>query len=143
MKVSAKDELLLNLLRDNARQSIASLARALGVSRTTVGNRIDRLIDRGVIERFTIKTGHDYDSHRIEALVNVSVIQRETASVVAQLKQLPALKKLIAVSGQYDLFAEISAGSTAEIDQILDTISAMTGVERTSSAIVLSVKLQR
>ena len=43
MRISKADELLLSLLREDARASTAEIARRLGLSRTTVQNRITRL----------------------------------------------------------------------------------------------------
>ena len=47
MKITASDELLLSLLRENARASTAQIARRLGLSRTTVQSRIERYYGRG------------------------------------------------------------------------------------------------
>ena len=41
--ISPKDEELIALLRVDARQPVASLARKLGLSRTTVQSRMERL----------------------------------------------------------------------------------------------------
>ena len=47
--LDATDQQLLALLRQNARESIATLATRLGVSRATVTNRLRRLEDEGVV----------------------------------------------------------------------------------------------
>lgn len=47
MRITAADELLLSQLRENARASTADIARKLGLSRTTVQNRIARLEQQG------------------------------------------------------------------------------------------------
>lgn len=49
------DRKLLHLLEEDARRSYTELAALLGVSRMTVKNRVDRLVDKGVIETFTIR----------------------------------------------------------------------------------------
>jgi len=49
------DLTLIALLRENARASTADLARRLGVSRTTVQSRIEKLEKRGVIEGYTVR----------------------------------------------------------------------------------------
>ncbi len=43
------DHALLALLRVDARMSVADLAKKLEVSRATVGNRVKRLEERGII----------------------------------------------------------------------------------------------
>ena len=57
--LNAKDEELINVLRANAREPVASLARKLGVSRTTVQDRLKRLEEQGVIAGYTLKLAKD------------------------------------------------------------------------------------
>ncbi len=41
--INSKDEKLLSLLKLNGRESVSSLARKMGVSRTTIQDRIKKL----------------------------------------------------------------------------------------------------
>ncbi|MGV8944510.1 winged helix-turn-helix transcriptional regulator, partial [Thermomonas sp.] len=65
MRISTPDELLLSLLRENARASTAEIARRLGLSRTTVQNRIERLERQGVISGYTVRVNDEYERSRI------------------------------------------------------------------------------
>jgi len=56
LTISPADERLLALLRENARAPAALLARRLGLSRTTVQSRIERLERGGVITGYTLRT---------------------------------------------------------------------------------------
>jgi DNA-binding Lrp family transcriptional regulator len=137
------DRRLLSLLEANAREPTASLARKLGISRTTVQDRIRRLEREGVVAGYTVRIGPEYSEDRITAYVMLSVNPKLSARVVHALKAMPELRRLHAVSGVYDLLAEISAESTRRIDEVLDTIGNTPGIERTTSSIVLSTKLER
>jgi DNA-binding Lrp family transcriptional regulator len=137
------DRHLLSLLEANAREPTASLARKLGVSRTTVQDRIRRLEREGLVAGYTVRLGSEYREERITAYVMLSVNPKLSARVVHALKAMPELRRLHAVSGVYDLLAEISAESTRRIDEVLDTIGSTPGIERTTSSIVLSTKLER
>ena len=53
------DQQLLSLLRKDARTSVATLAKKLGVSRGTVTNRVAKLEDAGVIVGYTVKLRPD------------------------------------------------------------------------------------
>lgn len=143
MKVSPEDLALLNLLRDDARITTSDLARRLGVSRTTVQVRMERLRAQGVITGFTVKTAPAYEDSQIVALVTIVIAPKVMRSVVAALKKRQEVRRVFSVNGPYDLFAEIAAPSVSEVDEALDAIGDMEGVERTTSMIVLSVKLDR
>jgi len=59
------DQQLIGLLRDNARASLVSLAKALRVSRATVQNRISRLEANGTIVGYTVRLKPEAQAHRI------------------------------------------------------------------------------
>lgn len=143
MKVSAEDIVLLNILREDARATTSDLARRLGVSRTTVQTRMERLRSQGVIVGYTVKTAPAFEESQIMALVTVVIAPKAMTGVVAALKKKPEIRRIYSVNGPYDLFMEIAAPSVGEIDGVLDIIGDMEGVERTTSMIVLSVKLDR
>ncbi|MCK5749776.1 MAG: Lrp/AsnC family transcriptional regulator, partial [Oricola sp.] len=137
MKLSAEDLKLLSLLREDARATTSDLARRLGVSRTTVQTRMERLRSQRVIVGYTGKTAPAFEESQIMALVTVVIAPKVMNSVVAALKKRPEIRRIYSVNGPYDLFMEIAAPSVAEVDQVLDAIGEMEGVERTTSMIVL------
>jgi len=142
-KMDDTDRELLRLLEMDARMPTAALARRLGISRSTVQDRIRRLEARGVIGGYTIRMREDVARRQITAHVLISVNPKFADRVVHALKQMSRLRSLHAVSGVYDLIAVIRAETTAEIDETLDQIGRMDGIEKTMSSIVLSTKFER
>src|SRR5262245_2259808 len=67
------DQQLIGLLRDDARASLVSLAKALRVSRATVQNRISRLEANGTIVGYTVRLKPEAQAHRIRALTTIAV----------------------------------------------------------------------
>ncbi|MEJ1095973.1 MULTISPECIES: Lrp/AsnC family transcriptional regulator [unclassified Pseudoxanthomonas] len=143
MKISATDELLLSLLRENARASTAQIARRLNLSRTTVQSRIERLEQEGIISGYTVRVREDFERVYIRAHIMITVHPKQMTSVVAALRAMPELRVLHSVSGAYDLIAIGVVPSVDAMDQLTDRIGAIEGVERTTSSIVLSTKFER
>lgn len=141
--LSPTDLKLLTLLKANAREPVASLARKLDLARSTVQERIDRLEKSGVIAGYTIRASVDYSDRQILAHVMISVDPKMSASVSSDLKKMPEVKSLAAISGTFDLMAELAAETTSRIDAVLDAIGHLKGVQKTMSSIVLSVKFER
>ncbi|MGO9674179.1 MAG: Lrp/AsnC family transcriptional regulator [Methylocella sp.] len=137
------DELLLALLRENARASTATLARRLGLSRTTVQGRIERLERRGVIAGYTLKTSDDYEKGLVRAHVLITALPKLSARVESELRRMPAVRMLHSVSGAFDMIAIVAAPSIQELDKQLDQIGILEGVERTMSSIILSTRINR
>jgi DNA-binding Lrp family transcriptional regulator len=141
-----KDELdrqLLTLLQANARESTANLARRLGVARTTVLARLSRLERDGVIVGYTARLGHDEHDHGVQAFVGITVEPKAARDVTQRLAQLPELKQLCSVSGEFDYIAMLRAASNAKLDKLLDEIGEIKGVLKTTTSVVLALRVDR
>jgi DNA-binding Lrp family transcriptional regulator len=101
--MTAKDDELLGLLRVNAREPVASLARKLGISRTTVQDRLRRLEQTGVIEGYSVRLGKLAKDPGISAVVTVYVEPRQAADVAKAMAAMPQVETLYTVSGKFDL----------------------------------------
>lgn len=137
------DERLLGLLRLNARESVASLARDLKASRSTVQDRLARLEKSNVIKGYRLELDDKTDSHFIRAFVTVSVEPQKTSLIVAELKTFHNITSIHTVSGKFDLLVEVATKNTEIMDKILDRLGEIPGVKRTESSIVLSTRLNR
>ncbi|HEY4068428.1 MAG TPA: Lrp/AsnC family transcriptional regulator [Burkholderiaceae bacterium] len=141
--LDATDRALLALLRDDARAPTAELARALKLSRTTVQSRMARLQRERVIAGFTITVPDELEAHLVRAHVMITLAPRRVAAIEAALRRIPEVRVLHSVSGPFDLIAIVAAASIGELDALIDRIGVLDGVERTTSAIVLSTRIQR
>jgi DNA-binding Lrp family transcriptional regulator len=137
------DHALLALLRENARASTAELARRLALSRTTVQSRLERLERQRVVAGYTIVVPDELEAALVRAHVLITVAPRQSAAIEAALRKIAEVRVLHSVSGPFDLIAIVAAQSIGELDALIDRIGALEGVERTTSAIVLSTRIER
>jgi len=141
--LSEAEHALLSLLRSNARASTAELARRLGVSRTTVQSRIERLERQGLITDYTVRVSDEAERGHIRAHIMITVLPRQMAAVVRALHAMPQVRSLHSVSGPFDMVALGVVPTISEMDELTDRIGAIEGVERTTSSIILSAKFER
>jgi len=137
VNVDATDRDLLSLLRQDARTSVAVLARKLGVSRGTVSNRIARLEDSGVIVGYTVRLRPDAQPNEIKAWMGVAVEGNETRAVIASLLGEPGVATLHDTNGRWDLLAELRAANLAELSKVLERIRLVRGISSTETSIHL------
>jgi DNA-binding Lrp family transcriptional regulator len=137
------DEKLILALRANGRASTAQLARLVGRSRTSVQSRIERLEKSGVIVGYAVRLAPEHGQGAVRAHVMIKVGPKEARAVTAALGAIPQVRVLHSVSGEADLIAVAVTGSVAEMDQVIDRIGVLDGVERTTSSIILSTKFDR
>jgi DNA-binding Lrp family transcriptional regulator len=141
--IDATDRALLALLRENARSPVAELARKLKLSRTTVQSRLARLERERVIAGYTVTVGPQAEAGHVRAHILITLEPRKSMAIETALRRIPELRTLHSVSGPFDLIAVVAAGSIGELDHLIDRIGALDGVERTTSAIVLSTRIDR
>jgi DNA-binding Lrp family transcriptional regulator len=137
------DRTLLALLRENARAPTAELARKLRLSRTTVQSRLERLLRQRVITGFTVVVPDEVEAALVRAHVLITLAPKRAVAIEGELRRIPELRVLHSVSGPFDLIAIVAAASIGELDALIDRIGALDGVERTTSAIVLSTRIDR
>lgn len=142
-ELDSLDRQLIAALQVNARESVASLARRLGVARTTVLSRLQRLEKQGVIHGYTVQLAAPFHEQGLQAYAGIIVKPKLGNQVLRQLSQIPEVESAATVSGEFDLMIWLRARSTEELDLLLDTIGALDGVVRTHSAIVLARKFDR
>jgi len=141
--MDAIDEKLLLALRENGRTSTARLARLVGRSRTSVQSRIERLEKQGIIVVYAALLAPEHSLGAVRAHVMIKVGPKEARAVTAALRAIAPVRVLHSVSGDVDLIAVAATASVAEMDQVIDRIGALDGVERTTSSIILSTKFER
>lgn len=137
------DRALIALLRENARASTAELARKLGLSRTTIQSRMERLERQRVIAGYTITVPDELEASLVRAHVMITQVPKQSAAIEVALRKIPEVRVLHSVSGPFDLIAVVAASSIGELDALIDRIGGLDGVERTTSAIVLSTRIER
>lgn len=126
---------LLQLLKENARASYASLARELGISESAVRKRIAKLVKMGVIKRFTIEYSL---GNEIRAVILVKTSPQVPVPDISQeILKLRWIEAVYEVTGEYDILAMIRANSIKDINDCIDKIRAIKGVSGTYTLIVL------
>lgn len=135
--MDALDTQLISLLRDNARTPISTLAKQLKVSRGTVQNRIDKLLEERVLLGFTVRTTPEAASYRIRAITMVRT-EGDADQVLRTLRGYPEVRALHTTNGRWDIVAELATDTLQEFDEVLRQIGKVRGVANTETSLLLS-----
>ena len=131
------DQKLIAQLRQNSRESIATLAARLKVARGTVKNRMARLESEGVIAGYTLRLRPDVQSDQIKAWMSIAVDGNRTREVIAALMGEMGVASLVDTNGRWDLLAELRADDLQGLAQVLERVRLLKGISNTETSIHL------
>lgn len=137
------DKSIIALLTKNARLPHTELARQLGCSRTTIYSRLERLERSQIIQGYRLHLSPEAEPSKVRAHVLISCLARHAAKVEMALKQIQDVRTVHSVSGNYDFVIIVSANSVSALDMSIDAIGMIEGVERTTTSVILSTRLDR
>lgn len=134
------DERLIAALRQDARLSISDLAAALGLARTTVRARLDRLRRDGDILGFTVITKGDVATAPVRGLMMVGIEGRGAQRITRQLQGLSEVRAIHSTNGRWDLIVELATDTLEALDAVLARIRQFDGVTTSETNLLLSTK---
>ena len=132
------DRKLVALLSRDARASVTALAKALGVSRGTILNRMARMEKARVIRGYGVKLRPGADDAAVRAWMCVRVEGVQTRKVVAALLGEPGVESLYDTNGRWDLLAGLQAATMSELSELLARIRLINGIGDTETSIQLA-----
>ena len=135
--MDSTDQALISLLRQNARYTVADLAKKLGVSRGTIRNRMLRLEDAGVIVGYTVQLRPDTQTQTIRAWMSIAIEGNMSRQVIASLLGEPCIVALHDTNGRWDLLAELEARTLADLGQALERIRLIRNISNSETSIHL------
>ena len=136
------DRRLIALLQDNARLSTVHLAKSVGLSRSAVQERVQRLEDAGVIAQYTVRLGSQGDPLRAWLLLRYAD-GFTCDDVMPALARMPQVQACHSVAGDIDLLVLVQAGTPAQLADLREAVVALKGIDDVTTLPVLRTLLVR
>lgn len=128
---------ILAILEQNARTSYTQIAKRLGVSETSVRNRVKALLKEGVLKGFTVRTCPEKLGKAITAMVGVDIGGETTPEITDKLANIKEVSDLYVITGEFDLLLRVICENISRLDEILEEIRSHDFVEGTRTFVVL------
>ncbi|APW96442.1 AsnC family transcriptional regulator [Halobiforma lacisalsi AJ5] len=132
------DRQILDILRRDARTPYTEIADEIGTSEGTVRNRVERMMDDGVIERFTISTR----TGNVQAMLEISVaVDVDTNAVSERMAQWEEVDLVWMVSGEQDIVLVVDAADTRGVNDLITKARDQEEVVSTKTRLILEEQL--
>jgi Lrp/AsnC family leucine-responsive transcriptional regulator len=131
---------ILDLLSENARLRLTEMGEKLELTPAAVKYRIQRLIETGIIYKFTIQIDRKKVGYDILALLIIYAIAKtQIGSIVTHLKQFPEILKITTLMGDPDIVSEISVTNMNNFIELLKKISKIDEIQTFKTWFVMDI----
>jgi DNA-binding Lrp family transcriptional regulator len=141
LPIDPLDARLIAALAAAPRAGILELSRQLGVARGTVQARLDKLVERGVIEGFGPVVDPAALGYAVLAFSTLEIAQGRLNDVVEHLRDIPEVLEAHATTGPGDLHCRVVARSNDHLQAVLNRMLEVQGISRTATVIALSPQI--
>lgn len=137
--LDSTDVKILNELLINSRRSVTDISKIIGISNVAVQQRISKLEDKGIIKSYS--TYLDYKALGFSTVAFIGIFLEKAKyykQVLAKLKEIPQMTEAHFTTGNYSIFAKISAKNNDHLMEILNSkVQCIEGIARTETFISL------
>lgn len=131
-----KDRKILDLLRQDARLPLKTLAAKVGLARSSLRDRLSRLEADGIIRGYRAEIAAPVSG--VSAYLFIRLKRTPALDLIAALRVTPGVRSCFSLTGDVDLLVELSAASTDELNAVRDRISGHESVADLTTSIVLN-----
>ena len=134
------DQQLLAALMDDSRCSLKTLAGITGLSSPSVGERLRRLEERGVLKGYTVEVDPNHFGYLLQAIVRIRPLPGKLQEVERQIQAIPEFTECDKVTGEDCFIARLHVRSMEQLDTLLDRLNTHA---ETNTAIVKKTPVKR
>lgn len=132
---------IIELLQSDGRMPYVSIAAAVGLSEGAVRQRVQRMLDTGVMQIVAVTDPMMIGFSR-QAMIGIKTTGDATP-VAEALCEIPQVDYVVTTAGRHDLLAEVVCENDAELlDVLMTRIRALPGVVETESYVYLKLNKQ-
>ncbi|MDH4221379.1 MAG: Lrp/AsnC family transcriptional regulator [Candidatus Bathyarchaeota archaeon] len=136
MKLDEIDYKILEILRRDARTPFTEVGRDLGISDATVHVRMKRMMDEGIIKRYTIEVAEKALGRNVCGFVLINVKPGSLEEAANQLVENEKVSGIYEIHGPNDLLVKVGAG---DLDEMRDLMLKIRGIPNVTTSELITV----
>ncbi|NLJ99156.1 MAG: Lrp/AsnC family transcriptional regulator [Tissierellia bacterium] len=134
------DRELIILLQENSRITMTELSKKVNLSRPSVQERVNKLLEKGVIEAFTVIVNPKKIGRKVVFYIEISDLNLSYEEFVEIALTKEAITEIHAVTGGANY---IIKASTPDVDSMNELLEEFMGYGKIVTSIVLNSPLRR
>lgn len=133
------DRRILNILQQNARTPLKSIAEQVFLSSPAVSARIERLEEAGYITGYQAQISNAAMGYQIKAYISLEIEPSQKPEFYPYIASVPNVMECDCVTGDYSMFVKVCFRTTQELDAFINQLQRF---GRTRTQIVFSTPVE-
>ena len=143
-KVDDLDLKILSELSNDASVSIPKLSEKINEDSSVIYSRINRLVKKKLIERFTIDVNNKELGYTVKSLTGINMDSKQRSVVIEELFKIPGVREVSEVTGRFDILVTMYAKNLGEMHQLISVkIGTITGIIGSESFIEMKTRTKQ
>ena len=143
-KVDGLDLKILTELSNNSSISVPKLSKKISENSSVVYSRINRLVKKKLIERFTIDVNNKELGYTVKSLTGINMDSKQRSVVIEELFKIPGVREVSEVTGRFDILVTMYAKNLGEMHQLIsEKIGKIIGIIGSESFIEMKTRTKQ
>ncbi|MGD9395462.1 MAG: Lrp/AsnC family transcriptional regulator [Candidatus Thorarchaeota archaeon] len=137
-RIDENDLRIIEMLNDNARSSLRDIAAVVDLSPSSIRNRMERLVDIGVIKKYTLDLDYWKLGYEVEVVVLITSNPGESDNIYRKLSKYDEISRVLRTSGPANFMCMVRVRDIPQLAQfITGVLEKLEGVERIETMFIL------
>ena len=143
-KIDDLDLKILSELSNDASISIPKLSEKISENSSVVYSRINRLVKKKLIERFTIDVNNKELGYTVKSLTGINMDSKQRSVVIEELFKIQGVREVSEVTGRFDILVTMYAKNLGEMHRLIsEKIGKITGIIGSESFIEMKTRTKQ
>ena len=143
-KVDDLDLKILSELSNDASISIPKLSEKINENSSVVYSRINRLVKKKLIERYTIEVNNKELGYTVKSLTGINMDSKKRDNVIEELFKIREVREISEVTGRFDILVTMFARNLEDMHQLVsEQIGKIQGIVGSESFIEMKTQTKQ
>jgi len=137
-RIDENDLRIIEMLTDNARISLREIAAVVNLSPSSIRNRMERLVNLGVIKRYTVELDHRKLGFEVQVVVLITCTPGESDILYEKLSKYDEISNILRTAGPANFICMIQVQDISRLARFITVeLEKLAGIERIETMFIL------
>ncbi len=122
MRIDDLNWRILVALQRNARASYSSIGRRIGLTPPAIAERVKKMEDTGIVERYTARVSHNKLGYQLKAIITLKAFMGKLKPFLQKVKMLDEVVNCYRITGNENIIMEVILRDQFHLEKFIDML---------------------